>query len=81
MTIVELHRILHPKLGAYTGSETSYLHRMPPDIYVTIEKVGLLNWSLSLIERGEEVQKKRFYTESGVCKYLYKMAVRNGLYT
>ncbi len=81
MRIVELHKILHPKLGSYTGNKTSYLHRMPPDTYVTIEKVGLLSWSLSVSERGEEVQKEHFYTESGACKYLYKMAVSNGLYT
>jgi hypothetical protein len=77
MNIAQLHHILHPKLGPYSGSGSSYQHPLSTDMCITIKKQAENIWIVSLFERGEKVSEKPFRSETLACENILKIVRQN----
>ena len=73
MNIAQLHHILHPKLGPYSGNGLSYQHPLSTDMYITINKQTEKNWIVLLFERGQKISENRFKSETLACDDVLKI--------
>jgi len=73
MNLAQLHHILHPKLGPYSGTGEAYQYSMSADLKLLLEKSGAC-WQLWYVERGHRSRHRSFTSESEACEELLKLA-------